>query len=247
MSATPIGYRLSRLLRLSVHMLAGAVKLARHSARWSEQRRVHEIGVWSRRLLRIVGVHVEHTGTLPAAGLVVTNHISWMDIFVLNAVAPARFVSKSEVAHWPLIGYLCTKSGTLYIERGRKRAARLANAAIAAALETGERVVLFPEGTTSFGRHVLHFHAALLQPAIDVGAQVHPASLRYTDARGAHTVAPSYVGEQSLIGSLWTLLGERRIVAHLSFAPPVAAQGAHRRELADALHAAVSRSLAATD
>jgi 1-acyl-sn-glycerol-3-phosphate acyltransferase len=242
--ATPAGYRLLRMARLTAHMLAGVARLALRSSRWTEDQRQREIGRWSRRLLYIAGVHVRSDGTAPAGGLVVMNHISWLDIFVLNSVAPSRFVSKSEVARWPLVGYLCTRSGTVYIERGRKRAARLANEAIRTALAGGERVAVFPEGTTSHGDHVMHFHAALLQPAIDTGGQAHPATLRYTNRKGEATRAPSYVGDQSLLASIWELLSERHIVAHLSFGTPVATAGLHRRALADLLHDAVSRRLA---
>lgn len=234
------------MARLAFHVLRGMFRLARHASRWTPQQRDREVGRWSRRLLELAGVQVSFQGDPPTHGLMVMNHVSWIDIFVLNAVCPSRFVAKSEISRWPLIGYLCTRSGTLYIERGRKRAAREANAAIASALAAGERVAVFPEGTTSYGEHVLHFHAALLQPAIDTAVEVHPVALRYAERDGAPTRRPSYVGDQSLMASLWALLSQRRTLARLEFGSPVAAAGWHRRALADALHAAVSRRLDAS-
>jgi 1-acyl-sn-glycerol-3-phosphate acyltransferase len=171
------------------------------------------------------------------------NHISWLDVIVLNALTPSRFVSKAEVASWPLVGYLCTKSGTLYIERSRKTAARTANRLIAEALLRGERVAVFPEGTTTPGDRLLHFHAALLQPAIASAGQAHPATLRYLDPNGKRSPAVSYVGAETLVGSVWQLLGAKHVVARIEFGLTERAAGRNRRELAGALHATISRHL----
>ena len=171
------------------------------------------------------------------------NHISWLDVVVLNALAPSRFVSKAEVAGWPLAGYLCTKSGTLYIERSRKTAARMANRLIADALSRGERVAVFPEGTTTSGDRLLHFHAALLQPATASAGQAHPATLRYLDPGGERSRAVSYVGDETLVGSVWQLLGAKQVVARVEFGLAETAAGRNRRELASALHATISRHL----
>ena len=198
---------------------------------------------WSRKLLEIVRVQVDTVGLPPHGGLVVMNHISWLDVFVLNAVAPSRFVSKAEVARWPLVGYLVSRSGTLYIERTRKTAARKTNHLISEALAGGDRVAVFPEGTTTAGDRLLRFHAALLQPAIASGGCVHPASLQYLDAAGLRSDAVSYVGDESLVGSVWQLLGAQFVLARLQFDGAEAAAGRHRRELADTLHATISRRL----
>ncbi len=171
------------------------------------------------------------------------NHISWLDVFVLNALAPSRFVSKAEVARWPLVGYLCTKSGTLYIERTRQTAARRTNRLITEALARGERVAVFPEGTTTPGDRLLHFHAALLQPAIASAGKAYPATLRYLDPDGKRSPAVSYVGAETLIGSVWQLLGAPRVTARIDFGPGEPAAGRNRRELAATLRATISRHL----
>ena len=235
--------RAARFGRLAVHFAGGLLTLTFRFQRYTDRRRLAEIRRWSRKFLRLAGVRLEHGGQLPADGLVVMNHISWLDVFVLNALAPSRFVSKSEVARWPLVGYLCTKSGTLYIERTRKTAARRTNRLITEALERGERVAVFPEGTTTPGDRLLHFHAALLQPAIASANSAHPAALQYLDPDGNRSPAVSYVGAETLLGSVWQLLGATRVTARIDFAPAEPAEGRNRRELASALRATISRRL----
>jgi len=235
--------RLARLFRLVAHFASGLLTLAFRFRHDTSQRRLAEIRRWSRKFLRIAGVRLEHLGKTPSAGLIVMNHISWLDVIVLNALAPSRFVSKAEVARWPFVGYLCTKSGTLYIERSRKTAARRTNSLIAEALANGERVAVFPEGTTTPGDRLLHFHAALLQPAIASAGVAYPAALRYLDPHGARSKAVSYVGAETLIGSVWQLLGAHRVIARIEFGQAEPAADRNRRELASVLHATISRRL----
>jgi 1-acyl-sn-glycerol-3-phosphate acyltransferase len=235
--------RVARFFRLVAHFASGLLILAIRFRNYTDRRRLSEIRRWSRKFLRLAGVSLEHSGETPSAGLIVKNHISWLDVIVLNALAPSRFVSKAEVARWPLVGYLCTKSGTLYIERSRKTAARRTNSLIAEALARGERVAMFPEGTTTAGDQVLQFHAALLQPAIASAGVAYPAALRYLDSGGKRSRAISYVGAETLIGSVWQLLGAKRVVARIEFGRAEPAAGRHRRELARALHTTISHHL----
>jgi len=235
--------RLVKFARLLAHFVSGLLMLAIRFRHYAGSRRLAEIRRWSRKFLRLAGVRLEHSGQTPSAGLIVMNHISWLDVIVLNALAPSRFVSKAEVARWPLVGYLCTKSGTLYIERSRKTAARRTNRLIAEALANCERVAVFPEGTTTAGDRLLHFHAALLQPAIASGGFAHPAALRYLDSSGGRSQAVSYVGAETLVGSIWQLLGAERVIARIEFGRTEPAAGRHRRELASALHSTISCQL----
>lgn len=163
----------------------------------------------------------------------VLNHVSWLDIFVLDALLPVTFVAKAEIGRWPLVGTLVTRSGTLYIERGSKNAARRTNARIAAALREGRPVGLFPEGTTTRGDSVNRFHSALLQPAIDSGAVLYPVTLRYFGADGRPTRAAAYVGDDSLARSIWMIVSERRLVVRLEMLDPVPTEGQDRRTLAE--------------
>lgn len=243
MSTVSTARRLMRFARLAAHFAGGLSTLAFRFRRLAPARRRIEIKRWSRGFLKIAGVGVEHVGEPPESGLIVMNHISWLDVIVLNAIAPSRFVSKSEVAHWPLVGYLCTRAGTLYIERNRKTAARRTNGLIADALRSGERVAVFPEGTTTPGDRLLHFHAALLQPAIACAGNAYPAALRYMGADSGRSPAVSYVGDETLVGSVWQLLGARRTLARIEFGWPESAAGRHRRELADSLRATIIHRL----
>lgn len=189
---------------------------------------------WSAGLLRALGVYIETRGAPPPPGaaMLVANHVSWLDIFVLNTHCPARFVAKSEVRAWPLIGWLCERAGTLFIRRARRHHTAHINAVIAAALSRGETFAVFPEGTTTAGDRVLPFHGSLLEPAIAAGVTVYPAALRYVRADGSLCGEADYAGERSLLESLWLIVSQPGITARLVFLPGLPAAGSDRRTLA---------------
>jgi len=202
---------------------------------------------WSAGLLRIFNVRVEFTAgdaqLPPRQGLIVTNHISWLDVFVLNAVVPMRFVAKSEVRRWPVIGWLCARAQTLFIERGKARSAARINADMVELLQRGECLAIFPEGTTTDGASVASFHASLLQPAIDAEALVHPVAIRYQDAQGAHSTVAAYIGELSFGASLWNILRAAELHVRLDAAPPLDACGMDRRSLTRAAQQRIAAAL----
>jgi 1-acyl-sn-glycerol-3-phosphate acyltransferase len=175
--------------------------------------------------------------------VLVLNHISWVDIFVINARSPATFIAKSEIRDWPFVGWLCTLVGTLYIERGKPSAAKKATAEIVAELRRNSLIAVFPEGTTTFGRSLEPFHAALFQPALDAEATLHPIALRYFDRSGAHSDAAGFVGETTFVESVWTIVSARHIVAELQFLPPAPASGHTRRSLAEKTESAIAAAL----
>jgi 1-acyl-sn-glycerol-3-phosphate acyltransferase len=174
--------------------------------------------------------------------LVVANHVSWLDIFVLNAEQPARFVAKAELAAWPLIGRLIRNVGTIFVTRARRRDTRRVNHDAARALEQGDVVAVFPEGTTGDGTTVLRFHASLLQPVVDSHGHVQPVALRYLDATGARSSVAFY-GDETFAQSFWRLCGERKLVVEIRAIEPIAARHAHRRDLARDAEAAIRRAL----
>lgn len=177
---------------------------------------------WSARLLTVLGVELEVRGAAPTAGcLLVANHVSWLDIFVINAAWPAAFISKAEVRDWPLFGWLAIRNETVFLRRGSRGHARVVNAEIAALLGNGQHVALFPEGTTTDGSFVHPFHGALLQPAIDAGATIQPVAIAYRLPDGRYTRAPAYDGDVSLGASLQAIVAERRIVARLLVTEPL--------------------------
>ncbi|RQP21701.1 1-acyl-sn-glycerol-3-phosphate acyltransferase [Albitalea terrae] len=198
-------------------------------------------------MLRILGIGLDASGTPRGpATLVIANHVSWLDILAINAVYPCRFVSKSDVRHWPLIGWLVACGGTLFIERERKRDALRVVHQVADALKKGDTIALFPEGTTSEGHGLLTFHANLLQAAVSTGVPVQPVALRFSDALEPVSQAAAYVGDTHLIRSLWMIVTARAMRVRVDWLPAVESHGADRRELSDHLREAILQSLGVT-
>lgn len=201
------------------------------------------VQVWASEMLARLGVRLVVHGTPPATGpvLLVSNHISWLDIVVLHAARHCRFVSKSDVQGWPLVGRLATGAGTLYVERRSRRDAMRVVHAMAQALRDGDILAIFPEGTTGDGDVLLPFHANLLQAAISTNVPVQPVALRFVDAQGRISQAASYIGDESLVGSLWRTLRTPGVVAHVRFGAAQWAQGRDRRGWAQDLWSEVDR------
>lgn len=236
-----------RLLLIGLHLISAAFQagllfpLAGSTGRQRLKR------VWSRQLLVLLGVRIEAAEDGLAGienGLLVCNHISFIDIFVLNALLPSGFVAKSDVAQWPLIGWLSRRNDTVFIERGNRKAAHDTQRNMLAAFGAGKRLVVFPEGTTTAGECLLPFHAALFQGAIDAAVPLHALALSYHGADGLRSAAPAYIDDISLLACLTAVLEARGLVAHValaaSFAPPLA----DRRHLAHRAHQAVAAALA---
>jgi 1-acyl-sn-glycerol-3-phosphate acyltransferase len=165
--------------------------------------------------------------------LLVSNHISWLDIVVIHATRHCRFVSKSELREWPLIGTLATGAGTLYIERENRKDAMRMVKEMARALKDGDVLAVFPEGTTGDGIGMLPFHANLIQSAIDADAPVQPLALQFVDAQtNAISMAAKFVGEDTLVGSIWRTLNAQGLKAVVQFGEIQSANGRSRREWA---------------
>jgi 1-acyl-sn-glycerol-3-phosphate acyltransferase len=242
----PLPVRLFRILRLAAHVARGLWIVHTRYPRLAPAAQDRQLERWSRQLLAILGVAVRTRnapGALPERCLVVSNHTSWLDIFAVYAVAPGLFVAKSDIRDWPVVGRLVDRVGTLFIERGNRRHARLTNERIVAALEGGRLVSVCPEGTTTDGRSLRHFHAALLQPAIDARAMVLPVALRYLDEADVQTDAAAYVGDDSLVASVWRIASARSLTVELRFVPCFDATPLHRREVARRAHAAIAAEL----
>lgn len=189
---------------------------------------------WSARLIRCLGLKLRISGGSIASGsLIIANHISWLDIFVINATSPAAFISKSEIKDWPLIGWLAIKNETLFLRRGCGAHARAINEKIGTLLAKGRHVAIFPEGTTTDGSHVLNFHTALLQPAIETGAPIQPLAIAYRLPDGRPTSAPAYYGDITLLECIWATIAEPEIIVRVTVGTPLsAAHFSNRKELA---------------
>jgi 1-acyl-sn-glycerol-3-phosphate acyltransferase len=233
----------ARLAGLGLHLLLGLAIVALLFPWLAAGRRLRLKRRWSRRLLRILGVELRVAGDLPQ-GLVVANHISFLDIFVINAVAPAAFVSKDEVRRWPVIGWLAQRTDTVFLERGSRSAAQRARATLVERLRSGDRAAIFPEGTTTAGDRVLPFHGALFQAAIDAGAPVTPLALRYLDGDSRRSDAPAYIDDITLWQCLLAIARSGRLVAEVAILDAIAPLSADRRHLAAHAHRLVSRHVA---
>lgn len=205
-------------------------------------RRQRVIQVWSRALLALCGVRMRCQGrpVLDGPVLWVSNHVSWLDIFVINAVRCTSFIAKSDIRRWPVIGVLVAWAGTLFIDRRQRHAVREAGRQIRRCFERGDAVGLFPEGTTTDGMDVRPFHAGLFEAALQAGVRVQPVALRFLH-HGQRTGRFAFVGEQTLVGNLWVLLGARGVVIEAEFlAPIIPDPAAGRAELARRAHQAIA-------
>lgn len=232
-----------RIARAVAHILRGIWIIRTEFGRLPPSATRLLVREWSRQMLDILGVELILRGQMPNKGplLIVANHISWLDILVMNAAQPLRFVSKSDVKHWPVIGSLVTGAGTLYIERERRRDAMRVVHHMAEALRAGDLIAVFPEGTTGDGHQLLPFHGNLIQAAIAVHAPVLPVSLSYVDGRsGAHSSAPSYVGDDHLVGSVWKTIRDGAVKAVVHYGQPELAGERDRRAWAHDLRERVA-------
>lgn len=231
-----------KILRGLWHLLVGVWTLQLHFPRLSREQREMRVQAWALELLALWGVHLKVLGqpVLSGPALMVANHISWLDILVIHAARYCRFVSKSDIRDWPLVGALATGAGTLYIERSRRKDALRMVRDMAEAMKDGDVLAVFPEGTTSDGLSLLPFHANLIQSAIAAEAPVQPMSLKFVDARtGELTLAPCYIGDDTLVGSVWRTLTAPPITAVVCFGEPQTANGRERRQWAHELRETV--------
>ncbi len=214
---------------------------------WLKQR-------WSHQLVSILGVKIKATarssseknklGTL--RGLLISNHISWLDVYVIHALAPSAFVCKAEVRDWPLIGWLCVKTDCIFIERGSRIAARNTNIAIGEQLKAGIRVAVFPEGTTADGKALLPFHSALFQSAIDAQNIIQPLRISYVsyvDENCARSNIPAYCGDTSLWQSLCAIACAPSITVCVDAFAEIEAKDKTRQQLSATTHQLITAAL----
>ncbi|WP_296445894.1 lysophospholipid acyltransferase family protein [Rhodoferax sp. UBA5149] len=232
-----------KCVRVLLHIVTGLCSAAFVFPRLSAAQKEERIRAWALVLIARLAIKLIVVGEPPTHGpvLLAANHISWLDIVVMLAARPCRFVSKADVRHWPLVGTLATAAGTLFIERESRRDAMRVVHHMAERLQTGDILAIFPEGTTSNGVDLLPFHANLFQAAISAHAPVLPVALRFADAAsGERSLAPCYIDDDTLLGSIWRTLTAPPLCAVVTFGEPQSAQGRDRRAWAADVRMAVA-------
>ena len=198
-------------------------------------RRVHARAAWlhdwCRFACRVLGVRVTTHGTIPSSGLLVSNHLSYLDIIVLSSIRPCVFVAKRDVASWPLFGWLAHGAGTVFVDRDRKFAAPKSIDVIQGAMTAGSVVVLFPESTSSDGSTVLPFKSALLESAVQLRCPIAAASIDYALDEGSVADEVCYWRDMTLVPHLLNLVFKREIRANYSFSLAKIRAG-NRKEIA---------------
>jgi 1-acyl-sn-glycerol-3-phosphate acyltransferase len=198
---------------------------------------------WYRRLLPMLGIEISAVHGSPCAhSLLAANHVSWLDVPVLGALTQITFLSKDEVRHWPLIGWMSAQLGTLFIRRGGHETGPLAKQ-IASEIQNGRPVVIFPEGTTSDGRSLRHFHPRLFAAAQDPNSWVQPVAVRYGTNANPDANAP-FIGDDTLLAHLWRVAQQPSLQVQVHFLTPIAGSGSDRRALADRCRFAIATALA---
>jgi len=201
---------------------------------------------WHNRLADILGVRITVSGHRPRPPmLLVSNHVSWLDIIVLGGLTHTDFLSKHEVREWPVIGWLAARAGTLFIRRGSGETTSISDQ-IAQRLRQDGLLTLFPEGTTTDGREVRPFFSRLFAAAIETGTDVLPVALRYHIDGEFDPLAP-YTDRQSLADNLRGLLTRERTQVHVVFGEPVSLRDHSRKEVAELARATIVEALKSPD
>lgn len=241
--------RLVRLVMMVMLLFGGLFTVLVLFPVMSASRNDRTMAGWSRWLLRACGLRLkvppEASSLLtmePGQGrLLVANHVSWIDIFVINAVAPSCFIAKDDIARWPLIGTLVGRVGTLFLARGKRHAVHSAIKTVSEFLRQGKRIAVFPEGTSGSGEMLQPFHGNLIEAAVQAGVPVAPVALRYRGLRGESLSGPdgamNFVDEDiTFLKSVWRIIGAPGVWAELYPLPllavPEVTNNRSRHELA---------------
>lgn len=239
--------RVFRWLRLLTHVAVGLATVGIVFRRVSPPQRARLTGWWAAKLLRILNIVLLIHGARPSVQtpnlIVAANHVSWVDIFVISAAHPTRFVAKSEIRDWPIAGWMCDKAGTIFIRRARRSDTVKINNIMHDVMAEGATIGFFPEGSTSRGDKLMKFHTSLFEPAVVNSALLVPVAIRYRASDGERNDAVAFIGELSFAESVGLIIRQKSMIAEITFAPTIAASGFTRRELAQQAEGAVASIL----
>jgi len=199
------------MIRFWLARLRGPMTLERR-ARWLQQA--------ARGVLDGLGIHYKVDGQPPTSGLVVANHLSYLDILLIGAAMPCFFVAKKEIAGWPFFGQAARSGGTIFIDRSSLASANAVARQIGERLNLQAPVLFFPEGTSSDGSGLLRFHSRLFDPATKAGAPVTTASIRYVIDGGVPERELCWFGDDAFLPHIWKVLDVRGFSAWIRFGEP---------------------------
>lgn len=239
--------QLLRIGRLILHLMQGMLTAGTLLRFADEPWRSRIIRSWAAKLLVILNVETRVRGDIPTlvthGVMFVSNHVSWMDVWLLQSVRPVRFISKADVRSWPVVGYLAQAGGTLFIQREKRHHTAAIVGQAEAVLAQGDCLALFPEGTTTNGLRLRAFHPSLFQVAVDHGGAITLVTIRYVFEDGQIDTAPAYADEITMPESMRAILARRKIIAEVNYLGTLDANGKTRRELSSEAEAAIASAL----
>ncbi|TNG93973.1 1-acyl-sn-glycerol-3-phosphate acyltransferase [Pasteurellaceae bacterium USgator11] len=237
-----------RLSWIMYYLLSGVFQML-VLFRWcTPQQKLARIQRWSQNILRVFNIQVNahnvpHLSQVKGS-MFISNHVSWLDIFAINAVLPGQFIAKDDVRKWPIIGYLAAQANTVFVSRQRGNGSTQGKVdGVATALRNGAQITLFPEGTSTIGDQVLPFKSSFFQAAIDAEAKIWPVLCFYPAKNGGINRTMAYYGDISLVQSLKDLAAQKCGVIELNFFEAIDATGKDRRDLCDLSHQILSTEL----
>jgi len=211
-------------VQITSHVLHGVIQLVFLFPISTQEKNKHRIKKWSQKLLSILQVELEiedEEYLIGRTGLVVSNHISWLDIHVINSHSPMRFVAKREVANWPVFGFMAKRLSTIFINRDSARNIKGTISEISEILKI-ENICIFPEGTSTFGCSVKEFKSNLFEAALLSQADVMPISIQYMDVKtGERSYAPVYADSIGLLESISSVIYAAGVKAKISCNQPI--------------------------
>lgn len=239
-----IGYRTFRILS---HTLLGILIIAISWPFTEENTRTKLTKWWCRKLLKCFNISIVTYGEVPhgnsSNNLFLANHVSWADIYALNSILPLQFIAKSDINHWPILGYLVRKSGTIFINRSNRKDTFRIVETTTERLLSGSNVGFFPEGTTTDGTSLAQFKSSLVQAAINANAQLRPVAIRYPMPNGGINTGMAYAGETTLGESMMHVLKQKQPIVELHFLTPIDAQSANRQALTELVYKDIANAL----
>ena len=236
-----------RFARVMLHVFAGVLTCAFIFPFIAAGKREALVRRWSSQLLGLCNVRVKFIdqsgGQIADHALIIANHVSWLDIFVINSWQACHFVAKADIRSWPIAGWLSAQAGTIFLARGKQREVRRIYEGLVQQLEQNKRIAFFPEGTTGAQGGILPFHPNLFEAAIEAKVPVLPFAVRYVDAQGQLHPAADFIGEMTFAESMKLILVSGEMTAELIQLPNIPTEGAHRREVAQAARVVVAKAL----